>query len=140
MSFKKKKEKKDIQTVEDRTIEVKKTGDEHSSLEKEVHRKIQKDLFKGMIQEFKIELGSIFEDNRINLKQVQAFNRFLTYLKKSNIMEITECLLFVEEDYTSFKKIKTVLNEENLEIVKHELAEKYRIPLKKNSLENFLYE
>lgn len=113
---------------------------EDRHLEREIHRKIGKDLFKKMMSQFDIDLSLIFEDNRINLKHAAGFNRLLTHLKRANLMEISECLIYIEEEYASFKKIRTVLNDENLEIVKRELAVRHRIKLTKNSLENFIYE
>ena len=125
--------------MEDHSVEIVRKHEDRNA-EREIHRKISRDIFKKMMSEFKIDLSSIFEDERVNSKQAQNFNRFLTHLKRTNIMEISECLIFIEEEYTSFKKIKTVLNDENLEIVKREMAKKYRIKLPKNSLENFIYE
>ena len=117
-----------------------KSHQEDHSTEREIHKKISKDLFKKMMHQFDIDLTLIFEDNRINLKHAAGFNRLLTHIKKAKIMDISECLIFIEEEYASFKRIKTVLNEENLEIVKREMALKHRIKLPKNSLENFIYE
>ncbi len=125
--------------MEDHSIEILRKYEDRTA-EKEIHKKINRDIFKKMMLEFDIDLSLIFEDDRVNIKHSQNLNRFLTHLKRTNIMEVTECLIFIEEEYAPFKKIKTVLNEENIEIVKREMAKRYRIKLPKNSLENFIYE
>lgn len=126
--------------AEENSSEIVKSSQEDRNTEREIHRKISRDLFKKMMSQFNIDLSLIFEDNRINLKHAAGFNRLLTHIKRAKIMDISECLVFIEEEYASFKRIKTVLNDENLEIVKRELAIKHRIKLPKNSLENFLYD
>lgn len=125
--------------IEDHTIEVAKSTEDRNS-EKDLIRKINKDFFYKIMIDFDVDLKLIFEENRVNLKQAQGFNRMLTHMHNSRILELSECLIFVEQDFAPFKKILSVLNEENMQIVKTEMARKFNIKMKKNALENFIYE
>jgi len=98
----------------------------------------EKDFFK-IVKEFGINLPSFFKKRtNISEENVRKFNELLYICKTKYGLNIHTTLMFVEKNFVDFKKLLELLSQQNREILVREMAIKYKIKLRKNSLKKYL--
>ncbi len=82
---------------------------------------IDKNKFFKLAEEFGINF-SILLGKKSMLRDCHRFNLFLRSLKEKHGFYIKDCLIFLYEEFTKFKKILRLLDQENRFHLKRELA------------------
>ena len=85
-----------------------------------------------------IEIKLFFKEKRISSTEQNRFNIILRKSKKETGVSIIEMVLYFENNINKLKKIISVLDEETKHILKHELANKFKIKIDKNMLYKIL--
>jgi len=85
-----------------------------------------------------IEIKRFFKEKRISSTEQNRFNIILRKSKKETGVSIIEMVLYFENNINKLKKIISVLDEETKHILKHELANKFKIKIDKNMLYKIL--
>lgn len=80
------------------------------------------------------ELKSIFESKRISSNEQMRFNLIIRKANREIHIDIIDIILYFEENFSRFKKIIAILDEETMKMLKDELAKKYNIKLSKSIL------
>lgn len=100
---------------------------------------IDEEDFFTILNSFKIDLTDFMKNkNQMNIENIKNFNKFILKCKLKLGINICESLIFIEKKYISFSKLINLLNDENKETLKKEMAEKYKIKICKTSLKNFI--
>lgn len=95
--------------------------------------------FFEIMNNFKINLSDFLKNkNQINVENIKNFNKFILKCKLKLGINISDSLIYIEKKYVSFSKLINLLNEENKQILKKEMAEKYKIKIEKNNLKKFM--
>lgn len=108
---------------------------QNKNVESEIFENFSKEKFYNDLERLGVNLENI--DKKSADKEV--FNWVLRKLKSSYGYSILECILYLEKDHLSLKKLLALIDEEVFQIIKIELAEKYNIKILKTKLEKFLY-
>lgn len=83
-------------------------------------------------------LKQILEDNKISSTEQYNFNDVLRKIKNEHYISLSDCIIYLEEIFTKFKKILSVFDDDTKLILKKELSEKYHIPVDSNNLKQIL--
>jgi len=85
-----------------------------------------------------IRLRKLFEEKRISSVEQSKFNHILKKAKKELKTSLIDCVLYLDELIDKIKKIISCMDEDTKQILKTELAKKYKIKIKTNYLHIFL--
>jgi hypothetical protein len=108
-------------------------------VENEFCEKIDEEDFFELIDIFGIDLSDFLKKKTsLNQENLKKFNQFIFRCKSKLGIDITSSLIFIEKQYTTFNKLFDLLTEDNKEILRREMSEKYHIKIQKNSLKQFL--
>jgi hypothetical protein len=83
-------------------------------------------------------LKTIFDEKKIGSVEQSSFNQLLRRTKKEMNITILDSVLYLEDSLNKFKKIIAYLDNDTKEILKKELAKKYRIKIESNNLYKIL--
>jgi hypothetical protein len=83
-------------------------------------------------------LEEIFEGNRVTSNEQNHFNIILRKAKDEIEMEITDIILYLENEFSDLRRLMAIVDDETKHILKIELAANYKINVDKNSLEQIL--
>jgi len=109
--------------------------------EQELIDEIQKnEFFKWMNKNnYSFEnIKEILDGKRISAGEQNRFNTTLRKAKQELKMNLTEIIIFLEESFTKFKKIITILDGETRFELKKELSENFKVKIDKNNLSQIL--
>lgn len=81
-----------------------------------------------------LQLKHFFQEKRISSIEQNRFNFILRKAKEETGMTITEMVLSLENSVVKLKKVISILDEETYHILKHELADRFKIKIDKNML------
>lgn len=100
--------------------------------------RIVKQKFHRALYEEDIGLENLLTKSVLCVQDYHTFNTFLRKLEEEEKISVYESLIIMESYLVKFKKLISMLDGENLYKVKRELAEKHRIKMQKNKLDEFL--
>lgn len=105
--------------------------------------KCQKQIVRNRIVEElhrrNFDINPFFVTDRVALSSLYKFNTQIRDICKKANVTLVDLIVYFEENYTSIQRIRSLLDEENLQIIKNELAENYSIIIP-NTLKKFLKE
>ena len=105
--------------------------------------KCQKQIVRNRIVEElhrrNFDINPFFVTDRVALSSLYKFNAQIRDICKKANVTLVDLIVYFEENYTSIQRIRSLLDEENLQIIKNELAENYSIIIP-NTLKKFLKE
>jgi len=100
---------------------------------------IDEEEFFKIVKSYGLNFATFFKKRtNISEENVRKFNELLYVCKTKHGINMYNSLIFVEKNYVTFKKLLELLSRDNKEILVREMAEKYNIKLKKNSLKKYL--
>lgn len=86
-----------------------------------IMNKIHKKRFIALLKIFNINLGIVL-GKKPHIRDLYKFNLFLRKIKDQHSFDIKDSMLFIEEDYTKFRRIIKLLDERNKAELERELA------------------
>jgi hypothetical protein len=90
---------------------------------------INKNKVAKIVKEIGFDVSIFFNYERLPLRTLYTFNHHLRKISTDSKVPLVDVLLYFEENYTTVQRIKTLLDEENVQIIKNELSEKYAIEI-----------
>lgn len=97
------------------------------NFEKHEHWTIAKNKIQKVVKDTQFDTTIFFNNERLSLKTLYTFNVLLRELYKKAGVTLSEVILYFEELYVPVQRIRNLLDEENIQIIKSELGEKYSI-------------
>jgi hypothetical protein len=79
-------------------------------------------------------LQQLLEMNKVSSNEQLKINYVLRKLKKEFNIELCESIIYLEQIFTTFKKIIILLDDQSKSILKEELINKYKIKEEENNL------
>jgi len=108
-------------------------------VEHEFCDQIDEEDFFELVDTFNIDFSDFLKKKTcINMENVKRFNQFILKCKTKLGINIYESLIFIEKNFVSFSKLINLLTDENKQILTREMADKYRIKIKRSALSEFL--
>ena len=104
----------------------------------EILNKMHEKIFTKVVLDSGLHLEYIFVKTKLCIQDRHRFNLLLRKLKKHHGIHLYESILFMENYYVKFKKILSILDDENNCDLKKELSKKHNIVMMTNKLHNFL--
>lgn len=106
-------------------------------VEFEQTKRITKSIFFKELETRGIDLDVVANGKRIKNEHFHNFNLAIIDLNEDRLIDITDMVLFLEEDMFEMKVVVSCLNEENLYLLREELSKRYNIK-SRNKLDRFL--
>lgn len=104
--------------------------------EVEQTKKIMKTEFFEELDKLKLDMDLVSNGKRVKNESFHRFNLFLSNIIKTKNIQLSDVAIFLEEDYFDFKAVLNCFNEENLYLLREEMAGK--LPRIKTKLKKFI--
>jgi hypothetical protein len=99
------------------------------NFERSEHWNIAKNKVEKKLYDIQFNNAILFNNERLSLKELYDFNLLLRRIYREAGVNLSEVILYFEELYVSVQRIRTLLDEENVQIIKNELSDKFSIKI-----------
>lgn len=123
--------------IEENKFKIKQNNQNGEEFENEVFDKVHRKLFIKELKKKNINLNSLF-NRRHTLIEKHEFNKFIRNMIDNHGISVLNCVLYMEMVYINFRRILILLDEENIYLLRMELAKKNNIEIKRNKLFKYL--
>jgi len=123
--------------IEDRDLKIKQSDQTGAEFEETVLDNVHRKIFMGEMNKRLININTLFH-KRESLIEKHNFNMFLRFMLDEHGITIKESVLFLESVYVNFRRITTLLDEENIHLLRRDLAKRFGIHIEKNKLFRFI--
>ncbi len=96
------------------------------SFEEDVEKKHNKETFFSYLKEEKLDVLEIIKNQKL-FSQIATFNIFLKRMRMLFEFQVTDMLVFLDEEGMKLEATSKLLNFENLEVLKKEIGNKFRL-------------
>lgn len=115
-------------------IKPKKDSMVDRDLETEIFKRIVKSTFLEELEKLNVDLTVVSNGRRNKNEQFHNFNIFVKNMHTIRKISMQDIASFLEEDFFDTKTVLNCLNEENLYILREEMAKRYNIKQTKSRL------
>lgn len=115
-------------------IKPKKDSMVDRDLETEIFKRIVKSTFLEELEKLNVDLTVVSNGRRNKNEQFHNFNIFVKNMHTVRKISMQDIASFLEEDFFDTKTVLNCLNEENLYILREEMAKRYNIKQTKSRL------
>lgn len=124
--------------IEDKKITIKDDSLNDAKTERGAFKNIRRREFFRLLTKHDIQIERIISKRSL-LREFYKLNHFLRYIKSNEHFFIKESMLFLEEEYGSFKQIIKLLDDENrYSLIRECGKDNVRIKIERTKLLNFL--
>ena len=110
------------------------------TIDEDIFKKINHEQFFNILNRAEIDLDKLASKRKKNdYIPYHRFNFILKELHETQEIDITDACIYVLTKMLTMKDLMSCLNEENTYILRTSLADRHGIPLKKSTLDTFMY-